>query len=483
MLFDVRPIFLVLGGLLTTLGGAMVLPALIDFSLQNNDWQIFALTGAFTLFIGVGLAFANWGQGQSLSIQQAFILTTAVWVVVPAFAALPFVFGELRLSFTDGYFEAMSGLSTTGSTVISGLETVPPGLLMWRALLQWMGGIGIIVMAVAILPMLQVGGMQLFRMDASDDSDKILPRAAQVAGNITYIYLAFSLACVIAYWAAGMSMFDAVAHAMTTIATGGFSTFDNSVGHFDSAAIDYISVVFMILGSLPFVLYLQAVRGDAKPLMKDSQVRTFFLIAAACVVTMIVYQWVNSVHVGWDALRFALFNVVSVMTGTGYATTDYGSWGSFSVTFFFFLMFVGGCAGSTSCGVKIFRIQVLFGTLDSQIRKMISPHGIFHQLYNGKRISQSAVSSVMSFFSLFMALFALLAILLSALGLDTVTAISGAATALANVGPGLGDIIGPSGNFAPLPTAAKWLLSTGMLLGRLELFTVLILFLPAFWRA
>ena len=483
MLFDLRPIFLVIGGLLATLGLFMFVPALVDLAVGHRDWQVFALSAALTMFIGVGLVLANYEQGGSLSIQQAFILTTATWIVIPAFAALPFAFCELELSYTDSFFESMSGLSTTGSTVISGLDFAPPGILMWRSLLQWLGGIGIIVMAVAVLPMLQVGGMQLFRMESSDTSDKIMPRAAQVAGGIAYLYLTLSLAGMIAYWLAGMSAFDAINHAMTTIATGGFSTHDASIGHFDSISIDYIATVLMIAGSLPFVLYLRAIRGSVTPLLRDSQVRLFLIVVLFASLIMIVYQWSTSINSGWEAVRYAVFNTVAVITGTGYATTDYGAWGGFAVTMFFFLMFVGGCAGSTSCGIKIFRFEVLFVALDVQIRKMIRPRGVFLPYYNGRPLPENVTSSVMSFLSMFIALFATLAMLLSALGLDATTAISGAATALANVGPGLGDIIGPAGYFGTLPDAAKWLLSAGMLLGRLELFTVLILFLPSFWRA
>ena len=416
-------------------------------------------------------------------MRQAFLLTALAWVVIAAFGALPFVFSNLELAYTDAFFEAMSGVTTTGSTVITGLDFAPPGILLWRAILQWLGGIGIIVMAVAVLPMLQVGGMQLFRMESSDTSEKILPRAAQIVGAIAALYFCLTALCAVAMWVAGMTPFEAVAHAMTTIATGGFSTSDASIGHFNSAAIDYVVIIFMLAGSLPFVLYLQAVRGRSRALFGDSQVRWFFAITAIAVAVMVLWQWLGNDVGAADALRYASFNVVSILTGTGYATADYMAWGGFAVAVFFFIMFIGGCAGSTSCGIKIFRIQVLFAATVIQMKRLLQPHGVFTPRYNGKPLQESVIASVMSFLFLFAICFGVLAFGLSALGLDFLTAISGAATAMANVGPALGDTIGPTGNFQSLPDAAKWLLSLGMLLGRLELFTVLVLFSPAFWRA
>ena len=478
---DNRPILLVVGLLLAVVGVLMLVPAAIDVAVNNPDWEVFVAAGFVTGFVGAALALASRGGG-TLTLQQAFLMTTSIWVVLPAFAALPFVFSELQLSFTDAYFEAMSGLTTTGSTVIVGLDLAPPGILMWRAMLQWLGGIGIIVIAIAVLPMLRVGGMQLFRMESTEKS-KALPRAAQISGAIGVIYLTLSVLCMLAYRAAGMPMFDAVAHAMTTLATGGFSTFDASMGWYDSALIDAIATVFMIVGSLPFLLYFRAVSGDAAMLFTDSQVRWFFSILAVVIGTMslwLIFTYEMSVGL---ALRYASFNVVSVITGTGYATVDFGLWGAFPVTLFFFVMIIGGCAGSTSCGIKVFRFQILYSTGITQIRRLLQPHGVFVPSFNRRPVPDAVQDSVMSFLFLFVLSYAVLAIALTLLGLDLITALSGAATALANVGPGLGEHIGPAGNFAGLPDAAKWLLSAGMLLGRLELFTVLVLFTPSFWRA
>ncbi|MFM2130032.1 MAG: hypothetical protein RL477_1578 [Pseudomonadota bacterium] len=481
-MLDVRPIFFVIGILLVTLAAAMGVPALADLVAGQSDWRVFAGSAAACLFIGVGLILTMRTEEMRIGIRQAFLLTAVSWVVTALFSALPFALADLNLSYTDAVFEAMSGITTTGATVITGLEKAPPGILIWRAILQWLGGIGIIVMAVSILPLLRVGGMQLFRMESSEKGEKALPRVAQVVTVIGLIYAGLTLACALGYWAAGMRGFDAVAHAMTTVATGGFSTADASIGYFDSAAVEWVAVVFMLAGSMPFVLYIQAVRGNPMPLMRDAQVRTFLVIVVACIVLLVVWKVATGRADVGSAIRLATFNLVSVITGTGFATSDFSLWGEFAVTMFFFAMFIGGCAGSTTCGLKIFRLQVLYASTVAQAGKLLQPHGVFVPHFNRKPIPESVSESVLSFFFLYVISFGALAVGLGILGLDFVTAVSGAASAIANVGPGLGNIIGPAGTYAPLPDTAKWLLAFGMLLGRLELFTVLILFTPAFWR-
>ncbi len=479
---DFRQIFFILGILLTTLAIAMLVPTIIDLASGNHDWQVFISSAGFTLFVGILFILTTRSKFKSLSIRQAFLLTTMSWVILPIFAALPFTFSELDLDYTDAFFESMSGITTTGSTVITGLDTAPPGILLWRSLLQWLGGIGIIVMALSILPMLQVGGMQLFKMEFAERVEKALPRATQMGAWIAIIYLILTIICATLYWMVGMSGFDAINHAMTTVATGGYSTHDDSMGLFDNTGVDIIATIFMILGSLPFLLYLQAIHSSIRPLLKDSQVRWFISILSIAIIFVIVNLMLKNDWNFWMALRYASFNVTSVMTGTGYATADYGQWGSFSIIMFYLLMFIGGCAGSTTCGLKIFRIQVLYETARRQLRRLLQPNGVFIAYYNGKSIPYSVADSVMSFFFLFAVIFCLLAAALGMLGLDFITATSGAGAALANVGPGLGPIIGPSGNFSSLPDAAKWVMSFGMLLGRLEIFTVLVLFSRHFWQ-
>ncbi|MCH8917072.1 MAG: TrkH family potassium uptake protein [Proteobacteria bacterium] len=481
-MIDFRPVFFTIGILLTTLALGMCIPAIVDLIAGHSDWKVFASAASLNAFIGVAMLLTMRTGETKMTTRHAFLLTTLSWTVIAVFGALPFAFADLNLSFTDAVFESMSGITTTGATVLTDLDRAAPGILLWRSLLQWFGGIGIIVMAVAILPQLSVGGMQLFRMESLDPSEKALPRIAQVAAAIGLLYIALTAICAALYWVAGMSGFEAITHAMTTIATGGFSTRDGSLGAFNSAAIDWVAVAFMILGSLPFVLYLQAVRGNLMPLIRDSQVRWFLIIAATAVTLMIVWQTlINGVRFG-EAVRFVTFNGVSIMTGTGYSSTDFGLWGAFPVATFFFLMFVGGCAGSTTCGLKVFRLQVLYANTVSQISKLIQPHGVFIPHFNRRPIPAEASESVLSFFFVYIMAFGALAMGLGWMGLDFITAVSGAASAIANVGPGLGPVIGPSGTYASLPDAAKWLLSFGMLLGRLELFTVLVLFTPAFWR-
>ena len=479
---DFRPVFLVIGILLVTLALAMMAPAIADRIADNPDWQVFLAAALFTLFLGGCLTLGSRTKKASISVRQAFVLTTFSWIIIPAFAALPFVFSDLGLSYADAYFEAMSGLTTTGSTVISGLDNAPPGILLWRSLLQWLGGIGIIVTAIAILPVLQVGGMQLFRTESSDQSEKVLPRAAALAGAIFMVYFGLTVVNCIAYWIAGMTLFQSICHSMTTIATGGFSTLDASIGHFDSASIEGISTIFMVLGSLPFVLYLQAVRGGFKALLKDTQVRWFLGIVIGVTLALTGWLWSSGDDTFGHALRLASFNAVSVITGTGYSSTDFNLWGAFALPLFTLIMFVGGCTGATTGGIKVFRIQVLYATARVQLLKLIQPHGIFTMKFNGRPVPEEVPTAVMGFFFLFILCFGLVALALSLMGLDYVTSVSGAATAIANVGPGLGDIIGPSGNFQPLPEAAKWVLSFAMLIGRLELFTILVLLIPQFWR-
>ena len=481
-MLKMRPILLVNGILLTIVSTGMLVPAAVDYYADNPDWVVFIRSFFITMAIGGSLFLTNRGYHKGLSLRETFVLTASVWFIIPAFAALPFYFSEFGIDYTDALFEAVSGITTTGSTVLSGLDTAPPGILLWRAILQWLGGIGIIVLAMAILPMLQIGGMQLFRTESSDRSDKILPRTGQVSMVIGSVYVLFTGICALLLWYFGMSGFDAICHAMTTVGTAGFSTRDGSIGYFDSVAIEVTMIVFMILSAIPFVLYFQFARGRRGELLRNSQVQWLLGILLLCITAMTLWLHLFQEVPLHDALRSTAFNIVSIVTTTGFASADYSLWGSFAVTFFFLISVMGGCTGSTTGGIKIFRYQVLYVTAKQQISQLIHPHGVFIPLYNRKPIPSQISSSVLSFFILFAFCFLVLATLLSMFGLDYITSMSAAASALANLGPGLGPIIGPSGNFSSLPDGAKWLLSFGMILGRLELFTVLVLFSPRFWR-
>lgn len=477
-----RPAFCVAGFMLCALGIIMLLAGLVEAALGGRDQTAFWYSGVVSLFVGVCLALVNRFRETKLSIRQGFLVTSVSWLLVAMFATLPFRLGELGLSWTDAFFEATSGLTTTGATVITNLSGTSHGVLIWRAVLQWIGGIGIVVTAIAVLPMLNVGGMQLFRTESSDTSEKILPRSAQFAGFLTTIYGTFTLLCAGGYWLAGMPIFDSVAHAMTTVATGGFSTSDMSIGHWRNPVIDVVAILFMILGALPFILYLNLRQGDFRVLLRDTQLHWFFAVLVAAIAMMWVNLHISSEESLWRSLQFSAFNVTSVMTGTGYANTDYAVWSPFATGLLFFLMFVGGCAGSTACGMKIFRLVVICKSILLQARHMLHPHIATTPMYSGRPIQDGVIVSVMHFLFFYLLLFIIAASVLSLIGLAPITALSAAASAIANVGPGLGDEIGPAGNFAFLPDAAKWLLAALMLVGRLEVFTILVLFSPTFWR-
>ncbi len=482
IVIDFRPVFLVIGLLLIILSGGMVIPAVVDLSLGNPDWAAFALSAAFTLFVGAGMFMTARTGEVTLTLRQAFLMTTLAWIVLPGFASVPFMVSDLQMPFTDAFFEAMSGITTTGATVITGLDQAAPGLLLWRAILQWLGGLGIIIMALTILPMLKVGGMQMFKVEGFEAQEKVLPSAADLAGALVYTFVGLTVLWAVLYWLAGMNSLDAAVHAMTTIATGGYSSHDASIGYFDSALIDGLATLGMIIGGIPFLLYVQVLRGRPLALWRDSQTRWFVSALVLAVLVVTAYLIATGQYDAGNAFRYASLNTVSMMTGTGYASTDFGLWGGFVVVILFMLMFVGGCAGSTTCGIKIFRFQVLFEVARVQLRQLLQPHGVFTPQFNNRPIDESVAASVMGFFYLYALTVCVLAIALAALGLDFITSFSGAASAVSNVGPGLGPVIGPASTYATLPDAAKWLLSLGMLLGRLELYTVLVLILPRFWR-
>lgn len=480
---NLRPVFYIVGLFLIFLGGAMALPAAVDLAADNPDWRTFAVSGVITVFMGGTLMLGFRGGLQSVGRREAFVLTALSWVVLCGFAALPLRFAGLDLSYTDAYFEAMSGLTTTGSTVMTGLDNAPPGILLWRGLLQGLGGVGIIVMAVAVLPFLRVGGMQLFQAESSDRSEKALPSPVQIARGIGLAYVILMLATAIAFGLAGMTTLEAFVHAMAAISTGGFSTSDSSIGYFASPTIEWIAIVAMLLGSLPFVLYVRALAGAAGELFRDSQVQVFLAIVGGFAAVLAVWIHATEPVAPWDAIRIALFNVATIISTTGFANVDYVQWGSFFSAAIMVLTFIGGCTGSTAGAIKIFRLQIVWMTMKAQILHLIHPHAVYPMRFAGRPVSAEVAAAVTAFCFAYVLTAAALTLGLCFVGLDLVTAFSGAATALGNVGPGVGSIIGPAGNFATLPDAAKWMLSAGMLLGRLELFTVLLMLVPRFWRA
>jgi len=482
--FDaIRPILFINGLLLIILSLGMIAPLLADLIAGNPDWQVFLASSALTFVFGSLLTVSQAGSVRSITIKQAFLLTTSSWMMLALFAALPLRFSNLGLDITDAFFEAMSGLTTTGSTVLSGLDTMAPGILLWRGILQWLGGIGIIVMAIAILPFLRSGGMQLFRTESSESStERVVPRVKRMVGGLAVIYVSLTVVCSVALWSAGMTPFDAAVHAMSTLSTGGFSSHDASIGYFQSSTIELIILAFMIAGAIPFIAYLKFSQGNFQAFFKDPQIRGLTGILATMTVMLTIWLVLRGEFSIPDALRLAAFNIASVVTTTGFASSDYSLWGALPLGVFFLMTFVGGCSGSTSGGIKILRFQILHAALSGYLWKLVYPHTVRPATFGTNRVTPDIVLGVLVFTLTFLIITGFIALALTALGLDLDTALSGAATAVANVGPGLGSIIGPAGNFQPLPEGAKWILSLAMLLGRLEIFTVLVLFTPSYWR-
>ncbi len=478
----IQPIISVIGIFLLWLSFAMLIPGLLDFFEGNQNWVGFFVSSVFTFFMGMSFILMNRGNTIKIEVKSAFMLVVLSWFSLSIFASLPFITSTQNFSLTDAFFESVSGLTTTGSTIINNIESSSRGIILWRAILQWLGGIGIIVSAISILPRLGVGGMQLFRLESSDTSEKILPKAARIAAEISVLYITLSVICAIAFIFSGLSFFDSVIHAMSTIATGGFSSKSGSIGSYNNVNLEIVTILFMILASLPFVLYLKAIRGKPKDLIKDQQVHGFFKTLIISILVVVFYLILTSNFTFSEILRYSIFNVTSILTGTGFTSTNYNGWGTPIILLFLFITFIGGCAGSTTCGVKIFRLQIVFNNSKEMISKLISPNRVVNKRYNGEHLSPEVTQSVITFLFIFILTFIVLSVLLSFTGLDLLTSFSAAATSISNVGPGLGQLIGPAYNFSQIPEIAKWLLSFGMLAGRLEFLTLIVIFNKSFWR-
>jgi trk system potassium uptake protein TrkH len=477
-----RIIAFILGIFLITLAISMLIPMLtLLLYSRTDDLNAFLWSSLVTAVAGIAMLIPGRPKDAQLRPRDMYLLTTGSWLVVCIFAALPMVLIH-HISYTDAFFETMSGITTTGSTVLVGLDNVSPGLLIWRSMLHWLGGIGFIGMAVAILPLLRVGGMRLFQTESSDWGEKVMPRSHMAAKYILFVYLGLTLIGFLAFWAAGMTPFDAINHSMASISTGGFSTSDLSLANWSQPTVHWVAVLLMIFGGLPFTLYVATLRGNRKALFKDHQVRGFIGFLLATWLIFGTWLWLHSDYSWLDAFRIVAVNVTSVVTTTGFALGDYTTWGSFAVLLFFYLTFVGGCSGSTAGGLKIFRFQVAYVLLKANLQQLVHPRAVIKQQYNNHNLDEEIVRSLITFSFFFTITIGVIALGLALIGLDWVTALTGAATAVCNVGPGLGPIIGPAGNFSSLPDAAKWLLTVGMLLGRLEILTVLVLVTRAFWR-
>ncbi len=480
-MYNYKTVFYTLGTLQMVLGVFMLVPVIIQLIYNELD-SGFVSASIITIIFGILFFLSNLDHDKNIDLPQAFILTALSWLSIAIFGSLPFTFSELNLNFTDAFFESMSGITTTGSTILTDLDNTPKGILLWRAILQWLGGIGIILMAITLMPIMNIGGMQLFKISSNDNAEKILPKSKEVSLRLILIYSILTFACAIFYKLFGMNYFDSLTHSMTTIATGGFSNYNDSLGHFNNALIEINAIIFIILGSMPFIAYIKYLNGDKKVFYKDTQINFFIKTVIISVIIIFIFLLFKNYNSETFLLRQVIFNVVSILTGTGYVTTNYSDWGGFPLLFFLVLMFIGGCAGSTTCGLKIFRIHILYKFFVMQLKKYIYPRGVFVLKYGENVLNEKFISSIISFVFLYIIIFFIITTLLSISGLDFITAVSGAATSISNVGPGLGGMIGPNGNFSLLPDFSKWILTIGMILGRLELFAIIVLFIPSFWR-
>jgi len=462
---------------------AMLFPAFFDFYHGNADWQVFALSAFFTGGLSLATALATQGPRIVANARFGFLIVNLLWATTVVVGAVPLIASSIELTIADAIFESTSALTTTGSTVIVGLDSLPPGILLWRSLLNWIGGMGVIVLGLLILPYLNIGGVSYFKLESSDIEDRPFERLSIFLLSILGIYSSLTFACALSYAAAGMSGFDAINHAMATLATGGFSTHDTSFGFYgENLPLLWISSFFMFVGALPFsILALLAFRGriDAA---RDPQIRVFALYVLFFALATAIYVTVNTGRPFLSAFTHSMFNFVSIITTTGFASQDYSTWGPFVVACAFIATFLGGCSGSTAGAIKAYRFIILFALMANGLRRLVYPNSVHTVRYGDRPVDDAMQRAVVLFIASFFVIWGVGTVMLAATGLDFVTSTTGVLTAMTNVGPGLGDVIGPAGNFAPLPDAAKWILSLAMLLGRMEILTVLVVFTPFFWR-
>ncbi len=481
-MFNYKPIALVSGTVICAVGVFLFIPLVTELIYKSESWQSYAVPILLYLIVGGSLVITNKNVDLKISLKEAFIITVLSWLLITFLCSIPFIYTEINLSIIDALFESMSGVTTTGSTILNNLDDLPKGILMWRAFLQWIGGIGIVVIALFILPFLRIGGMQLFHLEGDDPYDKFLPKISSVISKIFFIYIILTLILFCLYYINGLSIFDSIAHSFTTISTGGFSTHNESFAYFNNYNVLFIAIIFMILGSLPFLVLAQTSINNIFAVLRDHQVRIFLLILIISIIT--IYFLAHSYVSGDNIEKFISisFNTISIISGTGYTSDNFENWGNYASVLFLILMFIGGCAGSTTGGLKVFRFQILFKYIIIHLKRILQPHAVFAIRFNGNKVAESTYESVMSFFFLYILTFSLSALLLSFSGLDFLTCISASASAISNVGPGLGEVIGPNGNYSEIGNYSKLILIATMFLGRLEMLTILVLFLPTFWK-
>jgi trk system potassium uptake protein len=481
-MMDLRPIAYLIGRMLVVLAILMLAPAAVDWQAglpNGGDFLLAAVvTGAFGALLSITTLNA---VGLSIQVRQAYLLTAAIWVVIPLFGALPFVMGAPGLNFTDAYFEAVSGITTTGSTVIVGLDDLPPGMNLWRGMLNWIGGLGIAFVAMIFLPVMRVGGMQFFRTEGFDTMGKIMPRATDIAGQLVLVYAGLTLACVLTYVAVGMTALDAMVNAMATIATGGFSPSDISFGKYEGAG-EYAGALFMFLASLPYIRYVQLIGGSPRPLLRDVQVRGYLKVLCLAVFSVTLWRWLNSDQPLEPVFRQALFNLVSIQSGTGFFSGDFAGWGGFMLPVAALIGIFGPCSGSSGGALTMFRVQIAMIALRQHVRSITMPGRVDPVRYDGRVVDDDVMNSVIMFITGYILIIGVFSVMLTLLGVDIESAFFGVWTSIGNIGYGFGPLVARTGTFVDFPGTAKWALIAVMLLGRLGMLALLVLVLPRFWQ-
>lgn len=482
-MFDIRPPLRIVAQVLVVTGAAMLLPAAVDAVAGNDNWRAFVTASVLTMLVGAitALSCQSAQRKPGLSLRQAFLMTASGWILVAGFATLPLIWGAPGLNFTDAYFETVSGITTTGATVIVGLEHLPPGANLWRGLLNWMGGLGFSFLALVFLPYLRVGGMQFFQTSGFDTMGKVLPRAHEIAGSLMRFYIGLTLVIYVTYHGFGMSSLEAAVHAFSTVSTGGLSTQDRSFAAYQGNA-EYAAALFMILAGMPFIRFVQLLQGTPKPMLQDWQVRTYLCIIVIVVALTTAWRLATQGGNFEPVLRSSLFNMVSILTGTGYSSGDVASWGGFVMALAFIAGMIGGCTSSTSASISVFRWQIAVLAIRRQIQQLYSPSRVVKLRYQGREVGPEVLDPTIAFFTAFVLLFGLMSALLAISGVDMISAIFAVWMALGNIGFGFGEIVSRTGTMVDIPTFDKWVLIAAMLLGRVGIMPMIVLLLPRFWR-
>ena len=481
-MIDFHPVVNILGRLTFCLGVLMYLPAALDHAQGDRNAAAFATAATLVWAVGAMVTLATRGAlRRAFDLRSAFLLTVAIWVLSPLIGALPLMIGAPHLEFTDAYFEAVSGITTTGSTVIVGLSDLPAGMNLWRGMLNWLGGLGIAFIAMIFLPVMRVGGMQFFRTEGFDTLGKILPRASDIALSLIWVYAGLTLACLMAYKAIGMSALDSAIHAFSTIATGGFSAQDSSFGAYGGSA-EYVGALFMVLSAIPYIRYVQLVSTRSGAIWRDVQVHGFLRWILLSVGMVTLWRWWQGGQGLEEAFRQSLFNLISIMTGTGVFSTDISHWGGFALVVAFVVGIIGGCSGSSSAALSVFRVQLAMAAVRAHLRQVSLPHRVEPVRYAGRAVDEATLSGVMTFVTGYILLMGVFSVAIALSGLDMQSAIFASWSSLGNIGFGIGPAIAATGTYADFPPSAKWIMILAMLIGRLSLLAVFVVLMPRFWR-